>query len=150
MLARNTHQALETKRKFLEGEFTEAQYEQTKMLQRNQLSSIAFGFMSVGYTFTLLIALGAAYGLHANSSDSANLQAAVIIVGVATGVWVVFGTPWFFLEKPRAAELPKGETYFSIGAKAYFHAFKEIPRLTQTWLYLLGYFLISVGYATTN
>ncbi|KAH6666730.1 autophagy protein [Halenospora varia] len=150
MLARNTPEALESKKAFLSGEMTEDEFEKTQMLQRNRLSNIAFGCMSLGYTFTLLIALGAAYGLHANDSSVGNLKAAVVIVGVATGVWILCGTPWFFLEKPRAAPLPPGETYFSVGAKAYFHAFKSIPKLTQTWLYLLGYFLISDGYATTN
>jgi MFS-type transporter involved in bile tolerance (Atg22 family) len=129
---------------------SEQEFEQTQMLQRNRLSNIAFGCMSIGCTTTLLIALGAAYGLHANSSSEGNNHAAVVIIGVATGVWIFCGTPWFFLEKDRAAKLPKGETYFSVGAKAYYNAFKRIPRLTQTWLYLLGYFLVSDGYATTN
>jgi len=75
--------------------------------------------MSIGYTFTLLIALGATCGLHANDSSAGNNKAAVVIIGAATGVWIICGTPWFFLEKPRAAKLPKGETYFSVGAEAY-------------------------------
>jgi MFS-type transporter involved in bile tolerance (Atg22 family) len=149
-LARNTPEALASKQSFLNGELTETEFESVQMLQRNRLSNIAFGCMSIGYTTTLLIALGAAYGLHANESSAGNNKAAVVIIGVATGVWIICGTPWFFLEKPRAAALPKGETYFSVGAKAYWNAFKRIPRLTQTWLYLLGYFLISDGYATTN
>jgi MFS-type transporter involved in bile tolerance (Atg22 family) len=149
-LARNTLDALESRRAFQNGELSEEDFERTQMLQRNRLSNVAFGCMSIGYTFTLLVALGAAYGLHANDSSERNNKAAVVIIGVATGVWIICGTPWFFLEKPRAAKLPKGETYFSVGAKAYWNAFKRIPRLSQTWLYLLGYFLISDGYATTN
>lgn len=149
-LARNTPEALESTRAYKNGELTETEHTQVQMLQRNRLSNIAFGCMSIGYTATLLIALGVAYGLHANESTANNTNAAVVIVGVATGVWIICGTPWFFLEKPRAAKLPAGETYFSVGAKAYFNALKRIPRLTQTWLYLLGYFLISDGYSTTN
>lgn len=149
-LARNTPEAIAIKTSFQAGELTEEAYETEKMLQRNRLSNTAFWFQSVGYTFTLLIALGAAYGLHANSSSAGNLQAAVIIVGISTGVWILAGTPWFFLEKDRAAPLPQGETYFSVGTKTYLHAFKEIPKLSQTWLYLVGYFIISDGYATTN
>lgn len=150
MLARNTPEAIEAKRAFKAGEMNEEQYSRTQMLQRNRLSNVAFGCMSVGYTLTLVIALGAAFGLHANDSDAANNKAAVVIIGIANGVWIIFGTPWFFLEKPRAAKLPRGETYFSVGVKAYWHAFKNINRLTQTWLYLIGYFLISDGYATSN
>jgi MFS-type transporter involved in bile tolerance (Atg22 family) len=132
------------------GELTEEEYTKTKMLQRNRLSNVAFCCTSIGYTITLLIALGAAYGLHANESDAGNLNAAVVIVGISTGVWIVAGTPWFFLEKARSTPLPEGETYFSIGAKAYWFACKNMKHLNQTWLYLIGYFLISDGYATTN
>lgn len=120
------------------------------MLQRNRLSNVAFGALSVGYTLTLLIALGTAYGLNANDSAAANLRAAVIIVGISTGVWILFGTPWFFVEKDRAVPLPKGETYISVGIKTYWQAFRHANRLSQTWLYLVGYFFISDGYATTN
>ncbi|OAP60509.1 hypothetical protein AYL99_05511 [Fonsecaea erecta] len=149
-LARNTPQALEAKRAYEAGELTEEEYTKKKSLQRNRLSNIAFCCTSAGYTITLLIALGAAYGLHANESDSGNLNAAVIIVGLSTGVWILAGTPWFFLEKSRSTPLPEGESYFSIGAKNYWFAFKNIRQLSQTWLYLIGYFLISDGYATTN
>lgn len=149
-LARNTPEALALKRQYQNGELTEPDYERIQMLQRNRLSNIAFGCMSIGYTITLLIALGAAYGLRANDSSANNNSAAVVIIGVATGVWILCGTPWFFLEKPRAAKLPKCETYFSVGAKTYYNAFKRISRLTQAWLYLLGCFLISDRYATTS
>jgi len=37
-----------------------------------------------------------------------------------------------------------------MGAKAYWFVFKNMGKLSQTWLYLIGYFLISDGYATTN
>jgi MFS-type transporter involved in bile tolerance (Atg22 family) len=149
-LARNTSQALEAKRAYLAGEMNEEEYNKKKMLQRNRLSNIAFCCTSVGYTFTLLIALGAAYGLHANSSDAGNLHAAVIIVGISTGVWILAGTPWFFLEKTRSTPLPEGESYLSVGAKNYWFVFGNLKTLSHTWLYLVGFFLISDGYATTN
>lgn len=149
-LARNTPQSLEAKRQYRAGELNETEYTKATMLQRNRLSNIAFCCTSIGYTITLLIALGAAYGLHANDSDAGNLKAAVIIVGLSTGVWILAGTPWFFFEKSRSTPLPEGETYFSMGAKAYWYAFRNMGKLSQTWLYLIGYFLISDGYATTN
>lgn len=149
-MANNMPEALETKRSYEDGEITKEHFETTKMLQRNRLSNFAFGALSVGYTVTLLIALGAAYGLGANDSDAANLRAAVIIVGISTGVWILAGSPWFFLEKNRTVPLPKGETYISVGLKTYWQAFRHANKLTQTWLYLTGYFMISDGYATTN
>ena len=119
------------------------------MLQRNRLSNIGFGAMSVGYTLTLIIALGAAYGLHANTSSSANFRAAVIIVGIATGVWILVGVPFFFLEKTRSNKLAQGQTQWSSASRAYWHVLKNIPKLSQTWLYLVGFFIISDGFATT-
>lgn len=120
------------------------------MLQRNKLSNVAFGCMSVGYTITLLIALGVAYGLHANESEENNTRAAVIIVGVATGFWIICASPWFFFEKSRSIPLPQGETYFSVGLKSYWSILKRFKTLNQTWLYLLGYFLASDGWSTTT
>jgi MFS-type transporter involved in bile tolerance (Atg22 family) len=134
------------------------------MLQRNKLSNFGFGAMSIGYTLTLIIALGAAFGLHANDSTHNNMRAAVVIVGIATGVWIVAGTPWFFIEKNRSNKLevplPVGsgkqstfaeaKQYCVTGLKVYWNVLKHIPHLTQTWLYLVGFFLISDGFATTN
>jgi MFS-type transporter involved in bile tolerance (Atg22 family) len=132
------------------------------MLQRNRLSNIAFGCMSTGYTLTLIIALGAAFGMNANDSSANNMRAAVVIVGIATGVWILAGTPWFFIEKNRSNKLSVPlhnanqsgfatvKQYCSTGLKVYWNVLKHMPHLTQTWLYLVGFFLISDGFATTN
>ncbi|KAH8655436.1 autophagy protein [Xylariales sp. PMI_506] len=149
LLARNTPEAREVRRAYSAGEISESERESSLMLQRNKLSNISFGFLSVGYTITLLIALGVAYGLHANDSDANNTRAAVVIVGLATGVWVVAAVPWFFLEKTRSQKLPSGEKYFSVAMQSYWTILKAITELRQTWLYLLGFFFISDGWATT-
>ncbi|CAK7216173.1 hypothetical protein SCUCBS95973_002719 [Sporothrix curviconia] len=150
LLARNTPAARETRQAFMRGELSEDEYVRHQVLQRNKLSNIAFAAMSIGYTIVLVIAIGAAYGLHADDSTANNTRAAVIIVGIATGFWVVLGSPWFLLEKKRTQSLPAGQTYWSVGAKAYWQLLRHAPRLNQTWLYLAGYFLLADGYATTN
>lgn len=114
-----TSQALETKRSYAAGEVSKEDLDYAKMLQRNQLSNYAVVALSVGYTLTLLIALGAAYGLGTNDSSATNLQATVIIVGIATGVWIIFGTLWFLFENSRTVPLPKGENYITMGIKTY-------------------------------
>lgn len=76
-------------------------------------------------TTTLLIALGAAYGIRANSSTEGNNHAAVAIIGLATGVWVLCGTPQLFLEKDRVAKFPKGETYLEIKDLMLSHGFNS-------------------------
>lgn len=149
-LAAHTQDALDRKRAFEAGEVPKEEYDFTKMMQRNKLSNMAFVALSIGYTLTLLIALGAAYGLGANDSDAANLRAAVIIVGIATGVWILTGTPWFFLEKLRTVPLPKGENYITVGLKTYWRAFRHAKKLSQLWLFIAGYFMLSDGKATTN
>lgn len=150
LLARNTPAARETRQAFVRGEMEESEYVRRQVLQRNKLSNIAFASMSIGYTIVLVIAIGAAYGLHADDSTANNTRAAVIIVGIATGFWVLLGSPWFLLEKKRAQKLPPGQTYLSVGAKAYWQMLRHAPRLSQTWLYLVGYFFLADGYATTN
>lgn len=164
LLARNTPESVRAKQEYVSGDITEDEYQARVMLQRNKLSNYAFGAMSTGYTLTLIIALGAAFGLHANDSTHNNIRAAVVIVGIATGVWIVFGTPWFFIEKNRSNKLevplPAGsgkqstfaeaKQYIVTGLKVYWNVLKHIPHLTQTWLYLVGFFLISDGFATTN
>lgn len=164
LLARNTPESVQAKQEYASGDITEDEYQGRVMLQRNKLSNYAFGAMSIGYTLTLIIALGAAFGLHANDSTQNNIRAAVVIVGIATGVWIVFGTPWFFIEKNRSNKLemplPDGSgkqstfaearQYIVTGLKVYWNVLKHIPHLTQTWLYLVGFFLISDGFATTN
>jgi MFS-type transporter involved in bile tolerance (Atg22 family) len=147
-LARNTPAAIEARRALAAGEIDDVEYEKRQTLQHNKLSNVAFGSMSLGYTIVLVIALGAAFALGANDSTEANTRAAVIIVGIATGFWILFGTPWFFLEKPRTRPLPPGGNYLSMGAKAYWGVICNGRGIGQVWLYLVGYFFLSDGHAT--
>ncbi|KAL2794781.1 autophagy-related protein 22-like protein [Aspergillus keveii] len=149
-LARNTPTAREADRARHDGEISDAEAKRAHMLQRNKVSNYAFGSMSVGYTLTLLIALGITYGIHADASAENNLRAATIIVGVTVAIWIAFGSPWLFLEKQRTAPLPPGETYFSLGPRVYWGLIRRMHKLPQTWLYLAGYFFLSDGTATTN
>ncbi|EFX05301.1 autophagy protein [Grosmannia clavigera kw1407] len=150
LLARNTPAARETRQVFVRGEISEDEYVHCQVLQRNKLSNISFAAMSIGYTIVLIIAIGAAFGLHADASTANNTHAAVVIVGIATGFWVLLGSPWFFLEKKRSQPLPPGQTYFSVGLKAYWQLLRHCRKLGQTWLYLCGYFMLADGYATSN
>lgn len=152
LLARNSARSRELVREYRFGAINEARMNLGLMLERNKLSNVAFGCMSVGYTLTLLIALGIAFGLQANASTANNTHAAVVIVGVATAVWVLCAAPWFFLEQPRSQRpLPTGQTYLSVGIRTYWVILKvSVGPLRQTWLYLLGYFLVSDGWATTS
>ncbi|KAL4886059.1 autophagy-related protein 22-like protein [Aspergillus karnatakaensis] len=149
-LARNTRPSLEADRALATGTITPSDHKRTHMLQRNKVSNFAFASMSVGYTITLLIALGVAYGLNADASSTNNLRAATIIVGITVAIWILFGTPWLILEKQRTVPLPPGETYFSLGPKVYWALVRRMHRIPQTWLYLAGYFFLSDGTATTN
>ena len=99
--------------------------------QRNKIGNTSFFLMSAGFLISLVVALSVLFDLHANDSADNNLRAAVVIITAATCVWIVTGSPWFFLEEQRAPRLPDRETYLTAGIRAYWHAFKRIPKLTQ-------------------
>jgi MFS-type transporter involved in bile tolerance (Atg22 family) len=148
-LARNTSRVLKAKQEHASGDISKEEFEVIKTLERSRIANFSFGWLSIGNTLAFVIALGIAFAVHANDSGTNNLRAANISIGMAAGLWILTGSPWFFLEKQRAPKLPKGETYFRVGAKAYWQAIRHANKLSQTWLFLIANFVILDGAATT-
>lgn len=61
----------------------------------------------------------------------------------ATACWVVLAIPWFYLEQARPGQIvPPGMNILSVGLRQLIYAMREILRLRQTFIYLVGYFLL--------
>ena len=66
-----------------------------------------------------------------------------MVVAFATGCWVILAIPWFYLEQPRPGQkVPLGMNIISVGLRQLVYAMREIFELRQTFIYLVGYFLL--------
>lgn len=67
-----------------------------------------------------------------------------------TAFWIIFAIPWFLWEKKRPGPaLPSSESYLTFGFKQTWFAAKECMQLSQTMAYLIAFFLLADGVATT-
>jgi MFS-type transporter involved in bile tolerance (Atg22 family) len=67
----------------------------------------------------------------------------VVVIAYATACWVVLAIPWFYLEQPRFGQVvPAGMNIISVGMRQAWIAARELYKLRQTLIYLVGYWLI--------
>ncbi|KAF5339253.1 hypothetical protein D9758_013320 [Tetrapyrgos nigripes] len=133
-----------------EGRKTLAEHAQLTSLSRNRISNMSFTICSAGEIVILAIMVGILKGLHSDESTENNTKAFSVLIAFAGGVWLLCALPWFFLEKRRPGlSLPPGTSLLTIGFKQTYVALRECMRLTQTFLYLLFYFLMGDVLNTT-
>ena len=66
----------------------------------------------------------------------------VVVVAYATACWVVLAMPWFYFEQPRDSQkVPDGMNIITVGIKQAIIAAREVYKLRQTLLYLVGYWI---------
>ena len=66
-----------------------------------------------------------------------------MVVAFATACWVILAIPWFYLEQPRPGQnVPPGMNIISVGLRQLVYAMRELFELRQTFIYLIGYFLL--------
>ncbi|KAF9068955.1 MFS general substrate transporter [Rhodocollybia butyracea] len=111
-------------------------------LSRNRVSNIAFTIQSVGEIVILAVMVGILKGLKSDASTENNTKAFSVLIAFSGGVCTCRST-LVFLEKRRPGlQLPLGTSFFTVGFKQTYVAFKECMRLKQTFLYLIFYFLM--------
>ncbi|KAH9168848.1 MFS general substrate transporter [Lactarius sanguifluus] len=119
-------------------------------LARNRVSNISFAISSAGEIIILAIMVGILKALHADASPENNTKAFSVLIAFSGGVWLLCAIPWFIFEKRRPGlALPPGTSFMTIGFKQAYVALRECLRLTQTFLYLIFYFLMGDVLNTT-
>ena len=90
----------------------------------------------------LAITVGIIHGIGFGTASSNNWSLSVV-VAFATACWVILAIPWFFLEQSRPGQkIPEGMNIVSVGVRQLGYAMREILKLRQTFIYLVGYFLL--------
>lgn len=89
------------------------------------------------------MAIGIIKGIGINTEASNNLSLSAVIA-FGTGCWVFLAIPWFYLEKERLGQMvPDGMNLITAGIRQLIHAMRELLKLRQTFIYLIGFFLLS-------
>ncbi|CAG8983140.1 hypothetical protein HYALB_00004583, partial [Hymenoscyphus albidus] len=149
-LARNTPHMREKAKEFEAGEISREEYDRIDTLKRSELSNMAFYVQSIGEVFILVIIVGIMFAIDVDSSAAANNWGLSVLIAFATGVWVLLAMPWFFKEKRRAGQtIPTGMNIFSAGIWQLYRAMRQIWKLKQSLIYLIGYFLLGDSLNTT-
>ncbi|KAL8279070.1 hypothetical protein RQP46_008528 [Phenoliferia psychrophenolica] len=123
-LARDLPNVQQSEEDVLNGKKTTEDHIELDSLERNRISNISYVWLSL-----------------ADSTENNTIGYSVIY---ATAVWVVVAIPWTLYEQARPGKmLPPGSNYFSVGFKNIFQAYRRLPRLKQTAIYLLAFFILN-------
>lgn len=150
-LARHLPKVREQEEKLVNGEIAEADYHKTDSYYRNRITNWAWGVSNTGMVVTHAVAIGILFALNSRSSEQSNTWGISVVIAWATGLWVVLGVPWFFLEQKRVNQkLPPGESFWTIGFKQIGYVCKSCLKLKQTGLYIITYWLLGDGLNTAD
>ncbi|XHG02354.1 hypothetical protein AWENTII_005710 [Aspergillus wentii] len=133
---------------YASGIISRDEYDYADTMKRSQLANIAFYIQSVGEIFILAIIVGIMFGLRVDASEANNNWGLSVLIAFATGVWLLVSLPWFFLEKRRPGQDP-GRNIIIAGLSQIYHAIRQIWKLKQSLVYLIGYFLLGDSLNTT-
>jgi len=144
-LARNTRHTRDLREKYDCGEISAEVYEREESLEKNRISNISTTHSNIGYGVTYVLNLSLLLSL----KDNPRVNNYVLVL--TNGYWVLLGIWWFIYQQPRPGpNLPKGESYLTIGWKQIGVALKQYKKIPHTFIYLFAYFLLADGLNTTG
>ncbi|EAW14001.1 MFS transporter [Aspergillus clavatus NRRL 1] len=147
-LARNTVEMKEKADAYVAGQISRDEYDDADTMQRSRLANVAFYVQSVAEIFILAIIVGIMFGLRVDDSPENNNWGLSVLVAFASGVWLLVSLPWFFLEKRRPGQDPRGNIIVA-GLMQLYRAGRDVWKLKQSLVYLIGYFLLGDSLNTT-
>jgi MFS-type transporter involved in bile tolerance (Atg22 family) len=149
-LARNTVEMREKAEAYESGEIDRDAYDFADMMQRNRISNVAFIAQSAGEIIILAVLVGILFALDVNASDEKNLWGLSVLIAYATGCWVLLSVPWFLFEKKRPGQkIPAGMNIVTVGFWGLWQAIRQIYKLKQSLIYLIGKSCVSEKWPET-
>jgi F0F1-type ATP synthase assembly protein I len=97
-LARDTTEIITHADELASGRISE-EYEFADTMKRSQLANVAFYVQSVAEIGILAVLVGIMFGVDVNVSTANNNWGLSVFIAFASGVWLLFSLPWFFLKK---------------------------------------------------
>ena len=137
-LARNTPEMKAKADAYTAGTISRDEYDHADTIERSRLANIAFYVQSCAEVVILAIIVGIMFGVRVNASEENNNWGLSVLIAFASGVWLLVSLPWFFLEKRRPGQDPQGRNIFIAGLWQLYYAAKQVWRLKQSLLYLVG------------
>ncbi|ORY98152.1 autophagy-related protein 22-like protein [Syncephalastrum racemosum] len=129
-------------------------YDYIESITRNHISSISTAFSNIGFFLLSIILIGVTYALvnyYHMAWDDLPQYSLSIFSAVCGAYQLVFAVPWFVFQRHRPGPpLPSKANYWTYGWKKVGQALQEHRRLPQTFLFLLGYFVLSTSVSSTN
>ncbi|KAF7125883.1 hypothetical protein CNMCM5793_002242 [Aspergillus hiratsukae] len=147
-LARNTAEMKDRADEYVAGVISREEYDNADMMARSRLANVSFYVQSVAEIVILAVIVGIMFGLKVDESQANNNWGLSVLIAFASGVWLLVSLPWFVLEKRRPGQDP-GRNIIVAGFKQLYHAGREVWKLKQSLLYLIGYFLLGDSLNTT-
>ncbi|GIC85268.1 MFS transporter [Aspergillus udagawae] len=147
-LARNTAEMKDRADAYVAGRISREEYDDADTMARSRLANVAFYVQSVAEIVILAVIVGIMFGLRVDESEANNNWGLSVLIAFASGVWLLVSLPWFVLEKRRPGQDP-GRNIIVAGLTQLYHAGRQVWKLKQSLLYLIGYFLLGDSLNTT-
>lgn len=117
-LARNTPELRAKAEEYSSRKISRDEYDFADMMQRSRLSNTAFYVQSCGEIIILAIIVGILYGINVRASEANNNWGLSVLIGFASGVWLLLAIPWFAIEKRRPGQqIPPNMNVYGVSTR---------------------------------
>ncbi|OJJ46757.1 hypothetical protein ASPZODRAFT_132891 [Penicilliopsis zonata CBS 506.65] len=148
-LARNTAEMKTKAEEYAAGRISREEYDLADTMKRSQLANVSFYVQSVAEIVILAVIVGIMFGVDVDASTAKNNWGLSVLIAFASGVWLLVSLPWFIFEKRRPGQSTDGRNIVLAGLQQLVYAMRQIWKLKQSLLYLIGYFLLGDSLNTT-
>ena len=142
-LARNDPRLRKKAEELKAGIIELGEYDEADSMARNHISNTSLWIAGVGGIGVIAAMMGILNAVNATADSENNSWGLSLIIGFGSAVWLVLAIPWFVLEKRRPGQpIPPGMNIFTAGFWQVYRAGTQIRKLSQSFAYLLGEFII--------
>ncbi|KHN99595.1 Major facilitator superfamily domain, general substrate transporter [Metarhizium album ARSEF 1941] len=149
-LARNTEHLRDSQAGYKNGEISLQELRRRDDLERSRLSNVALWIQSIVEVFILAVIIGVMFGLDVNGSEAKNNWGLSVLIALSTAFWLVLSIPWFLLEQTRPGlRTPPGKSALAVGFWQLHTACRQVWKLRQSLIFLVGYFFLGDSLTTS-
>lgn len=118
-------------------------------MKRNEISNMSFAAGSAGSLVIIAIGIGMFSAMHVNDSTQKNNWGLSAFNAFGAAAELALALPWFILERRRPGlPCPVGMNIVQAGVWQLYRAAKDIWKLKQSLIYLIGEFTCIVYTST--
>ncbi|KAL5366568.1 autophagy-related protein 22-like protein [Aspergillus floccosus] len=149
-LARNSAEIRKKANDLTHRVISREEYDCADTMKRSQLANVSFHIQSLAEILILVVIVRIVFGVGVDADETRNNWGLSVLIAFASDVWQIVSLRWFVFEKRRSGQDPGSRNIVMAGLSQLYFTMRQVWKLKQSLLYLVGYFLLGDSLITTD